>query len=613
MTIVTPVFEAGQLVGFIGSRAHQAYIGGMSPGSMPTSTEIYQEGLIIPPIKIVERGELRRDLEELYLRQSRTPELLALDLRAFIAGHNVAKRRIVEVLERYGPAAVKGTMIRLMDEAEALFRGRLGALPDGEWRHVGYHEGARAGDRGVYGISVAIRKEADRLHFDFSGTDEQSGVINCTYGGLKGGSLSVVLSTLCSDIPWAVGGITRAVDFTTEPGTLNNATFPAGVSAGAIAGTCHTINVVTSCLAKMLSSHEEFRRQIICSSLGAWATMYFSAVDQRGEPDVNILMDAMGAGLGARSFADGVNTGGIIHAPAGQIPNVEQNELFHPVLYVYRREEIDSGGPGRYRGGSGAALCVVPHDTDRPIDWQWFSYGQAFPTSVGVCGGWPTKCTEAAVVRGTSVREWFERGEIPASLDDVGGERTDFEPKGSYQQGAADLFHCYWQGGGGYGDPLERDPAAVADDVFNGYVSDDAALEIYGVVVDRDAFTWAEAATEERRRAMREARVAAVWESSRPGEREGRRLDEHLLVNATGEVLCAVCGHVFGPQEENYKLQAVEQVRDFRDVGLLRRDQRELTDAAVVFRQYFCPSCGTNLENEVILSEAPPLLDKRLL
>lgn len=610
VTVMQPIFWEGELFCWTAASIHQIDVGGINPGSFCfDAVDAYSEGTIIPPIKIVERGELRRDLEDLYLRQSRTPELLALDLRAFIAGHNVARRRLLEVVERYGPEAVKAAMTRLMDEAERLFRERLSALPDGVWRHVGYHEASRAGDRGVYGISVAIEKRGNELHFDFTGTDAQAGVINCTYGGLKGGSLSVVLSTLCSDIPWAVGGISRAVSFTTEAGTLNNATFPAGVSAGAIAGTCHTINVVTTCLAKLLSSHEEFRRQIITSSLGAWATMYFSAIDQRGELDVNILMDAMAAGLGARSFADGVNTGGIIHAPAGQIPNVEQNELFHPVIYVYRCEQVDSGGPGRFRGGAGGALCVVPHDTDAPIDWQWFSYGQAFPTSVGVCGGWPTRCTEATIVRGTDVRKRFARGEIPTSIDELPGERIEFQPKGSYQQGWDDVFHCYWQGGGGYGDPLERDPQAVADDLANGYVSDWAAAEVYGVVVGGDGTVDA-SATEELRREIRAARGAG---GDRPGTPSGRRLDEHLLVREGDAILCAVCGHSLGPQADGYKTRAVERVRDFREMRLLRRDPAEVIDRPVVFRQFFCPGCGTGLENDVILAAAPALHDKELL
>jgi N-methylhydantoinase B len=363
----------------------------------------------------------------------------------------------------------------------------------------------------------------------------------------------------------------------------------------------------------MLSSHPDLQRQIITSSLGAWATMYFSAIDQRGDPDVNILMDAMAAGLGARSFADGVNTGGIIHAPAGQIPNVEQNELFHPVLYLYRREETDSGGAGKFRGGAGASLCVVPHDTDRAIDWQWFSYGQAFPTSVGVCGGWPTRCTEATIIRGAGVRDWFERGEIPVSIEEVGGERIDFLPKGSYRQDGNDLFHCYWQGGSGFGDPLERDPERVAEDVLNGYVSVDAARNIYGVSVDPETMRLDEQGTEEQRRKIREAR-GATEPARMPGTDapDEIRLDEHLLLDARGNVICSRCGHTFGHQSENYKLSAVEKTQDFREVGLLKRDLHELIDREVAFRRYFCPSCGTNLENEVILSDAAPIHDKRL-
>jgi hypothetical protein len=132
----------------------------------------------------------------------------------------------------------------------------------------------------------------------------------------------------------------------------------------------------------------------------------------------------------------------------------------------------------------------------------------------------------------------------------------------------------------------------VADDVFNGYFSDEAAREIYGVVADREAFMWDESATEERKR--RSARGGYQTCPSRRAQESGKEGASTSILSSVpgGEAVCAVCGQVFGPQDENYKLQAAEEVRDFRDVGLLRRDQRELTDAEAVFTQYLARVAG---------------------
>jgi N-methylhydantoinase B len=486
VTVQAPLFIDGELFCWTVSTIHQIDVGGTNAGSFCfDATDVFSEGTVIPVVKIVENGRLRKDAEDLYLRQSRTPALLALDLRAFIAGHNVVHSRLRQLIQRYGPDIVKAVMQKTMDDSEREFRARLRELPDGVWRHEEYHDSARAGDKGVYAIRLAVSKEDDTLTFDFRGTDEQAGIINCAYAGLKGGVLGVVLSTLCSDIPWAVGGINRALRFETEPGTVNNAEFPAGVSAAAVAALYQTMNVTTIGVAKMLASHPRYREYLLAGTAGSWATMYFYGIDQRQQPFVNIIMDAMAGGIGARAFKDGDSTGGIICCPIGQIPNVETNELQFPILYLYRRERIDSGGPGKFRGGAGGEIGLLPHKTDAPINWEWFAFGQAFPTANGLCGGWPTKAVDARLHLKTDTRQRFARGSIPAHTEEANSEEElFFAPKGSYAQSSDDLFHCYWQGGGGFGDPLDRDPEAVLKDVLNRYVSVEAAERIYGVVVN---------------------------------------------------------------------------------------------------------------------------------
>lgn len=143
---------------------------------------------------------------------------------------------------------------------------------------------------------------------------------NSCLGGSRGGATAILLATLASDIPWAVGGIKRALEFRFRPGSLNCAEYPAGVSAGSVSGVYMTVNATIVAMAKMLSSSEKWRSKVISGSEGSWAVMYFSGIDQYGSPAVNIVMDALAAGIGARSFKDGDDTGGSSSRRSGSSP-----------------------------------------------------------------------------------------------------------------------------------------------------------------------------------------------------------------------------------------------------------------------------------------------------
>jgi N-methylhydantoinase B len=520
VSVLQPIFCEGQLFCWTLATVHQVDVGGINPGSFCfDASDAFAEGNFFSAIKLVEGGELRKDMEDLFLRRSRTPELLALDLRAFIASANVAKRRIFEMIERYGAATVKAVMRRTMDESEQLVRERLRELPDGVWRHEEYQEQARSGDRGVYAVRLALEKTGDTLVFDFCDSDEQAGMINSTLGGSRGGATAILLATLASDIPWAVGGIKRALEFRFKPGTVPCADYPGGVSAGSISGVYMTCNATIVAMAKMLSSSEKWRSKVISGSEGSWAVMYFAGIDQYGNPAVNIVMDALAAGIGARSWKDGDDTGGILEAPIGQMANVEYYESYYPFIYVYRREETDSGGAGMFRGGCGGCIGLMLHDTDAPFDWQWFCYGQAFPTSNGLCGGWPTKAVEAMILRDTDLQGRLDRCELPADVTELHGDPMPFQAKGSYQQDrqSGDFFHCYFQGGAGYGDPLDRDPERVLRDVLNRWVSEEFAYEVYGVVLRPDKDSLDVEATEQRREEIR------TWRRQHARRREPAR------------------------------------------------------------------------------------------
>lgn len=154
-----------------------------------------------------------------------------------------------------------------------------------------------------------------------------------------------------------------------------------------------------------------------------------------------------------------------------------------------------------HRGGCGGAIGLMLHDTDAPFDWQWFCYGLAFPTSNGLCGGWPTRAVDAKILRNTDLQDRLARSEMPTDVSELEGEVIPFQAKGTYQQlrQNGDFFHCYYQGGAGYGDPIDREPERVLRDVLNRWVSPEVAHDVYGVVLNADGEAVDADATKQRR------------------------------------------------------------------------------------------------------------------
>jgi N-methylhydantoinase B len=504
--VLAPVFHEGELFSWVSSTLHQVDIGGNEIGSFAIEDDdAWAEAEPVPPIKLVEEGELLADIEDLFLRKSRSAPNVGMDLRSQIAGNNVAIDRIHGLIEEYGADTIKAVMRETMDYAEESLRSRLRGLPDGIWRHVGYQDVAKADDRSVYRTRLALEKRDDRLIFNVSG-DAPSGVINTTYAGMRGGLTVPVLPMLCHDMPWALGGIYRALEFNAEEDVMVNAAYPAGTGMAAVAGTWHTVDLSTQCVAKMLAASDEQEEHLLAGSSGSWVTMNALGLDQRGDFFVTQFMDPMAGGWGARSHSDGINTAGIFAAPGGAATNVESSELAFPMLYLYRKEETDSAGAGEFRGGATASMCYVPHDAEG-MEHVGAAFGAAIPTSQGVSGGYPANTVRYEMLRDSNVSELLDAGTIPEDRSEIDGDLEVLAPKYKTAQGPEDVYFSIWQGGGGYGDPIERDPERVGADVRGEYVSREEARRTYGVVVDEDG-TVDEAATENRREEIRSDRLS---------------------------------------------------------------------------------------------------------
>ncbi|GAA4735043.1 hydantoinase B/oxoprolinase family protein [Actinomycetospora chibensis] len=608
--VYQPVFADGKLFGWTSAIAHQPDLGGVGLGSFsPAAQDVFSESLPTPPTKVVRDGLLQDDVADMWVRRSRVPLMIGLDLRAKVGANTVGRDRLLAVIAQYGADTVKAVMKRMMTDAESRLRGKLRGLPNGTWRATGYQDQSHTGDRNLHKITVAMSKDDDHLTIDFTGTDPQTGVINCTYAGMRGGVMLALLPLLASDIPWSAGGLMRCFDLVAEEGTINNASFPAAVSRGPIGPAWLTGNLVAECLSQMLDRAPEPGMHVQATCCGTWDTAVIAGLDERGpvpNPFLSIMMDPMAGGYGAQPEADGMDTGGLFCIPMGRVPDVEMTEFLYPVLALWRREEPDSGGPGRRRGGVSASMAITPHGTSFPIGLVLASAGKAVSQNNGLAGGYPGNTGVERIARGSDLSAVLADGRLPADLDEIGGEQETCPCYGETYVAPGEVFTMFWQGGGGYGDPLTRDPEDVARDVRELKVGAENAPAAYGVVLDGGGAPDL-AATERLRGEMRDARRSRG--ASGDGQRatvdvsRGRRLDDNLVAVGAGadqQVACRHCATLLGTGTEG-ALDLVRHEGPATDAGpQIAPDADFYVDQAVQFRQYCCPGCFTAISTAVV-------------
>ncbi len=617
--VYAPLFVAGELFAWSGTTIHQVDVGGPSPGSFSIAAEdIFGEQPPVPPIKVVRNRVLQADVEDVYIRRSRVPQMLQLDLRAQVAANNVAHARIGELIAKYGTDTVKAVLKEVMARTEGALRKRLRELPSGTWRHVANIEMAKAGDRKVYQVRCAMNNRDGELNFDFTGTHEQVGMINGATGAARAGVLAAVLTMLTGDMTWATGAISRAITLTNPRGTIVNAEYPAAVSTASTSATWLAHNCAQATIAKMLSAHPEHRRWLLAGGSGSWPAMQMMGFDQYGQAFVTQLQEPDAAGFGARAWADGVNTGGIYAFPAARTANVELTELVWPLLVLYRKQVADTGGAGRWRGGVAGNFAFISYQTDVDLVHVSAQFCVAFPSNGGINGGFPGSASRHLIRRNSNVRELIAMGRMPQRLEDVSGKIELLNAKCQTTQAQEDFYEITFFGGAGFGDPLDRPPELVKADVTKGLVSREAAFGLYGVVLDTRSNGVDAAASEARRREIRCQRLGGTAPPDGvPRRWDSRIMDEEAAISeylrCEGDrVACRKCGRDIGPRNENHKLYLVSLVRPVTELSPYNRDPSHYVDVEIVCRSFHCPGCATQIEVEITDTTLPPVWDCQL-
>jgi N-methylhydantoinase B len=460
MAIISPVITDGQLFGYCGSIAHKSDIGGMVPGSNSgQAREIFHEGLMVPPVLLYRSGHVVREVEAIVRANSRTPELVMGDLRGQVGATHLGARRLITLLNKYGSETLREATESLLRGTERRVRAAIASWPDGVFDGTSalHNDGVESGRPVRARVRVTIA--GDRILFDFRDSDDQaSGPYNIRPPLVRAACYYSLKCLIGADLS-SNGGLAAAVDTEFRPGSVLDPHPPAPVN------TYMPMAIVTTeAIFDALSTAVPRARIAESAGGGATSGILSHSSHRTGYPQVQY--DLLANAMGARYDRDGVSASTVHVSNAGITP-IEIVESEFPVEVVRFELRRDSGGAGQYRGGLGFEREY------RMLGNSRFTQrgGQQLSPAAGRDGGHSSALAQTTVNPG-------DREKVLSASD------------GNVTLGPGDVLRIQQAGSGGYGDPLDRPVEDVLRDVCDGYVSPQAAHDLYGVTVTRVERTW---------------------------------------------------------------------------------------------------------------------------
>jgi N-methylhydantoinase B len=491
VVVVVPVIVDGATVALTCSMAHHQDMGGMSPGSTPTNaTDVYQEGLVIPPVKLYDEGRANETLLQVIRRNVRLPEITLGDIMAQVAAASTGRNGLTSLFAAYGADEVLRYAKALQDRSEVMTRQLIEAIPDGDYEFTDYLDNDGIELDRLIKIHATVSIKGSQFIVDFSGTDSQvRGPFNAVPSVALSAVRYVVRAVTDSDIP-TNAGCYRPITVRVPRGSLLDPIRPAPVNSRAVT-LRRMLEVVMGALVKAIP------HRVTAANNGHPLLCLVGGVDTgTGRPYVTTL--ATSGGMGARPTKDGAET---IQTDASNAMNIpaEHTETYYPLRVTRWALRDDSGGAGRWRGGVGMEYFVevvrgelhVSHRGERHRTSPW-----------GLFGG------QAGARAKTEVVSPDGRARLVPSKEE-------------FIIGPGWGLHFYTTGGGGYGDPLERDPKQVLEDVLDRKVSGASAERSYGVVLTAgEPPSVDQEATSRVRERVRQERGAVSWTYDRGETRE---------------------------------------------------------------------------------------------
>ena len=586
--LLAPVFWEGQLIAWAGTASHQQDTGGVNPGGHHVDAkDVFAEGFQTRGLKLVERGVIRADVEDTFANMVRSPEVGLLDIRAKIAANNVMKERLLGMVARYGLESVLALFEQSIDYSAGLLRTKLSSLPDGEWSAGNLVEGIVEPHLGV---TVTVKKHGGRLTLDFTGSSPQSaGPENMGVAGTESCAMAPVITMLCHDIPWNEG-LFEPVDFILPESSIVNPSRPAAISATIPSGATLLVPTATEkALSKMLVGNASLRDEVHAGTNGSKNYPVFAGVGKDGMPFATLILDGQAGGGGASVDDDGDDTGHNPWAVKTTISNVETVEMLYPLLYLWRRELQDSGGPGEYRGGLGMSEGIMAWGVPG-LALVTVGTGVSARNTPGLEGGYPASNTPLSVARGAMSKPTSSQIDWPAAPSELHGARERIAAKGMTMLTADDVLDVVVAGGGGgVGDPVLRVPEAVAEDVASARVSRESAQLVYGVVLESDSWAVNREATRQQRSQLLAARLRRGAQQHAPEDR-----------GPYGERVSTTCRGCSAPLRSGDGSVLVY----LEDASSSEPERLAATDDLFPLRVACCAGCGTLCDVEVVPGDA---------
>ncbi|MDQ7092501.1 hydantoinase B/oxoprolinase family protein [Desulfosporosinus sp. PR] len=457
--IITPLIVKGEVLFYCVSRAHHGDIGGSVAGSYNAkATEIFQEGLRIPPIKLMSKGQMINEVMDLITRNVRNPQMLQNDLWSQIGANNIGIARLQELLQQYSATGIKKTLAYLLEHGEKMARLAIKALPDGEYSGEEWVDDDGFQTHPIK-IKVTVKVRNEEMTLDFSGTDSQvKGFVNSAVVTSTSAAWIGALWALGPDIPRNSGAF-RAIKVYLPKGSLVNPEDPAPV-------TLSTLTPASEIISAIFQALDSAAAERLPAGFGRYCGPSFYGLDPRNQEFyVGFAFCALGSG-GGISGRDGYpymaplsNYGGV------RAPNIEANEIQYPHLTLCHEIVMDSAGAGKWRGGPG--VCYSLEFYGNPTNIVMFGDGMKIPP-FGAHSGRPGSLNHSKLTRAGEAALLLGSKEDARSL-----------PPGS-------VLTMISSGGGGWGDPYQREAEKVWRDVRDGYISVARAREDYGVALKND-------------------------------------------------------------------------------------------------------------------------------
>ena len=675
--IIEPIFYKGRHIGYLAGISHTTEVGGVDVGGMPpTATEAIHDGIHLPAVKLVEKGKMRRDVLNLILRAVRDSTSVELDIRARMAGNERAKRRLLELIDDVGFEFFEAATKKLVDDAEAFARDRIKTLRPGIYRSRVFDDclGADKERLFILTLEMEVTEVGDLLIRLPVVSPENKSFDNAHLPAVEATAFYILLDLLLYDCRWNTG-LSRAIKIGYVP---ENSRLNASPSASVAYATVGIGAVFKLCLMDAVSRalFVSGRLQDVMAPAVPTAGTSVGGVNRWGGVSVNILTSSsMAKGGGARIDKDGIDSSIIMYNPWSYISDVEAEETILPILHLARRHRPNSGGMGKFRGGTGTQNWTMVHKSPS-FTLTKYGSGNKIPSNQGLFGGYPGPATFFEWMTRSDFQEVVKK--FPSMIDDgtidlsklsheeyFSGHMSTTSGDRVLSQG--DMWHSTTHTGAcGLGDPLERDPELIVQDIRNKMVTLDVAQKAYAVAIDPKTLEIDHKKTEKLRAERKKERL----QQGIPGftylkqlveMREKKRLPKPALdlleetigfspdfvtqlerekdvvargITPPGKIqvreklfaltpyvdiveddqgrkmaVCSHCGFAYCEASDNFKYYCLIHDRDTSDFypGIMAYDKDWC-----VFREFYCPSCASQIEVEACAPGIPILWNYEL-